>query len=84
MPDMLIRGLTPEVITRLKAHAIENGRSVHAEVKAIVERGATQMTRQELRKARERAWKGAQRIRESIKARQHSDSAKLIREDRLR
>jgi len=39
MPDLLIRGMSSEDITRLKAQASENGRSMQTEAKAIMESG---------------------------------------------
>ncbi len=40
MPDILIRGLQPETITRLKARAKRRGRSLQSEVKILVEQAA--------------------------------------------
>lgn len=39
MPDLLIRGIDPEVLARLKDQAARHGRSMQAEAKAIVETG---------------------------------------------
>ena len=39
MPDLLIRGMSSEDITRLKAQASENGRSMQTEAKSIMESG---------------------------------------------
>jgi hypothetical protein len=40
MPDILIRGLNAETVTRLKARAERNGRSLQSEVKMVLERAA--------------------------------------------
>ncbi|MBW6469106.1 MAG: hypothetical protein K0B85_08125 [Coriobacteriia bacterium] len=39
MPDLLIRGLSPESVTRLKQQASRHGRSMQAEAKSIIEAG---------------------------------------------
>jgi len=39
MPDLLIRGMSPEALARLKDQAARHGRSMQAEAKSIVEAG---------------------------------------------
>lgn len=46
MPDLLIRDLQPDTIERLKKQATDNGRSMQAEAKAIIEDG-TRLSMQE-------------------------------------
>lgn len=43
MPDLLIRGMDPNVVERLKLQAKRNGRSMQAEARAILEENV-QMT----------------------------------------
>jgi plasmid stability protein len=40
MSDILVRGLEPETIERLKARAKRHGRSLQSELKSLVERAA--------------------------------------------
>ncbi len=40
MPDILVRGLTPETLKRLKARAQRHGRSLQSEAKRLLERAA--------------------------------------------
>ncbi|MEK6373716.1 MAG: plasmid stabilization protein [Acidobacteriota bacterium] len=75
MADVLIRGLDDKILKRLKQRAARNGRSLQAELKAIVERGAMV----DVIDARALA----ARIRERL-GEQQSDSTELIAEDRLR
>ena len=49
MTDLLVRGLDPSVIERLKAKAKQKGRSLQQEAKEILERAAP-MTHEELKK----------------------------------
>jgi len=46
VPDLLIRDLEPDTIERLKNQAADNGRSMQAEAKAIIEDG-TRLSMQE-------------------------------------
>lgn len=39
MPDLLVRGLSPESVARLKEQASRHGRSMQAEAKSIIESG---------------------------------------------
>ena len=76
MANVLIRGLDEKVVEKLKQRAARNGRSLQAEVKSIIERGAAF----DMIDARELA----ARIRRDLEGRPHSDSAELIAEDRQR
>jgi plasmid stability protein len=40
MPDILVRGLTPQALKRLKAQAKRHGRSLQSEAKLLLERAA--------------------------------------------
>lgn len=76
MPDVLVRGIQPEVVDALKGRAAGNGRSLQMELKAILEQAA------QSRMTDSRAL--AARIRRSLGKTKHSDSAKLLAEDRRR
>jgi plasmid stability protein len=76
MADVLIRDLDEKILKRLKRRAARNGRSLQAELKAIVERGAMV----DVIDARALA----ARIREELSDREQSDSAESIAEDRRR
>jgi plasmid stability protein len=76
MADILIRDLDDKVLKRLKRRAARDGRSLQAELKAIIERGATV----DIIDARALA----ARIRRELSNREHSDSTELIAEDRRR
>jgi plasmid stability protein len=40
MPDILVRGVKPDVVRRLKAKAKRDGRSLQGEVKILLEKAA--------------------------------------------
>jgi plasmid stability protein len=77
MPDLLMTELDEKVLTKLEARARQNNRSVQNEIliilKAAVETSEP-LTDTEV----------ARRIRDSLRGQQHSDSAELLREDRMR
>jgi plasmid stability protein len=75
MGSILVRGLDPKTIERLKERAHLNGRSLQQEVKALLERAANTLTMREARRVSER-WM------HRLGGRPISDSAHLIREDR--
>ncbi|PYM26416.1 MAG: hypothetical protein DMD80_17865 [Candidatus Rokuibacteriota bacterium] len=75
MPDVLIRGLAPDVVERLKSRAKENGRSLQAELKAILEYAARPPL--DIPEA-------IKRVRAMHRGRRFSDSTTLIREARER
>ena len=76
MSELLVRGLAPETIERLKAQAKQHGRSLQGEAKRILE----EAVKFSLAEASEVAasW------REQCAGRSVSDSAELLREDRQR
>jgi plasmid stability protein len=76
MPNVLIRDLDEELLTRLKKAAEENGRSLQAEIHAILKR-ADMVSRVATIRLSEK-W-----LRRLAGTKQ-SDSAELIREDRER
>ncbi len=74
MAQILIRNLDEATIERLKLRAAQNGRSLQAEVKMILDQAA----HVDLRTAR----LAAARIRDKLKGRPASDSVDLLREER--
>jgi plasmid stability protein len=76
MPEVLVRDLSAATIERLKRRARRSRRSLQAELKQILE-DASPLSMEEFRAV-------ADQIRESLKGRRHSDSARLVREDRNR
>jgi plasmid stability protein len=77
MAEVLVRDLDALVVERLKARAAANGRSLQAELKAILEAQAKQVTKAEARAL-------AARIRRHIATRPQTDSGMLQAEDRER
>jgi plasmid stability protein len=75
MPDILIRGVSQQLLLRLKARAKRNGRSLQSEVKIILERA----TEEPLFMAMENAGGWRKKL-----GRKFSDSVDLVREDRER
>jgi antitoxin FitA-like protein len=75
MSSILVRGLNPKTVRRLKERARHNRRSLQEEVQAILERAAGMLTMNEARWLSER-W------RQRLCGRSFSDSVRLIREDR--
>jgi len=76
MARVLIRDLDERVVSKLKARAARNNRSLQAELQMIVERAAATDVMES------RAV--AARIRRKLSARPHSDSTVLIADDRRR
>jgi plasmid stability protein len=76
MAQVLIRGLDPKLVDRLKDRAREHGRSLEAELRSILETAA------EMDFGEAKAL--AARIRRRLSGRAHSDSTALISEDRRR
>lgn len=77
MAQILVRDLDEKVVKRLKARAVENGRSLQQEVKAALEF----LAQQALRSERERVFGEIER---RFAGRKFPDSVELIREDRER
>ena len=76
MPDLLVRGIEPEVVDALKGRAAGNGRSLQVELKAILEQAA------QSRMSDSRAL--ASKIRRSLGRADPSDSGELLAADRRR
>jgi hypothetical protein len=76
MAQVLIRDLDPKVVATLKKIARQNGRSLEAELRLILE--------EEARRRSIEFWKLADEFRARFADRQMSDSVDLIREDRER
>jgi plasmid stability protein len=76
MAQVLIRDLDPKVVATLKKSARENGRSLEAELRLILE--------DEARRRSVDFWRLAAELRARFADRQWSDSVDLIREDRER
>ncbi len=74
MPQILIRNIDESTLERLKTRAAQNGRSLQAEVKMILDQAAYV----DLQTAR----LTAARIREKLKGRSTTDSVDLLREER--
>jgi plasmid stability protein len=77
MAQVLIRDLDETVVEILKSRAATNGRSLQAELKAILEEQARLAHTAEARAL-------AERIRQRIDARPQTDSGDLQAEDRQR
>ena len=75
MPEILVRGLDPTTVKRLKERARLRGRSLQQEVKDILERAATTLTMEEARRV-SAIW------HRRLAGQPFSDSAALVREDR--
>jgi plasmid stability protein len=76
MPNVLVRDLADDVLRELKAAAKANGRSLQAEIHAVL-RNASMRRRSETRRLSARWLK-------RLRGTRHSDSAGLIRADRDR
>ena len=76
MAEVLVRDLSAATIERLKRRARHNRRSLQAELKQILEEAAP-LSMEEFQVV-------AERIRQSLEGRRHSDSVRLVREDRNR
>jgi plasmid stability protein len=77
MRQVLVRDLDDATVERLKERARQHGRSLQAEVKAILQEAAAMFTMEEAL-ANSKAW------HRRLAGRKHSDSAALVREDRDR
>jgi plasmid stability protein len=79
MGQLIVRNLDERTIQALKTRAARQQRSLEAELRVILERAADERV-VDIAEARARA----DRIRQSLEGRFHSDSAALIRDDRER
>ena len=75
MASILVRGLDQRTVERLKERVRHHGRSLHREVKEILERAADALTMREARQLSERWGR-------RLGGWSFSDSTRLIREDR--
>ncbi len=76
MPNVLVRDVDEKVLEKLKTKAARNGRSLQREVQIILNEAITFEPLSDLEVAK--------KIKDSLRGRQHSDSAELLREDRNR
>lgn len=76
MPNVLVRDVDEKVLEKLKTKAARNGRSLQREVQIILNEAITFEPLSDLETAK--------KIKDSLRGRQHSDSAELLREDRNR
>ena len=76
MPNVLVRDLETTVLEKLKKRAAENGRSLQSEVHFIINLSVNSEPLSDVEVAR--------KIKNSLRGRNHSDSAELLREDRAR
>ena len=76
MPNVLVRDVDEKVLEKLKNKAARNGRSLQREVQIILNDAINFEPLSDAEVAR--------KIKNSLRGRQHSDSAELLREDRNR
>jgi len=79
MAQILVRDLDQKIVKKLKRQAKQNGRSLQAQVKIILERSA-----EEPKVDRKTALKMLDEFRKRFDGKEFSDSAELIREGRER
>ena len=73
MADVLVRGLAPEIVARLKAQAKRKGRSLQGEMKEALERAAAMPHESDIPE-------GIRRVRAMLRGKRFSDSTRIIRE----
>jgi plasmid stability protein len=76
MAQVVIRNIDPTAIERLKTRAARKGVSLEGELRAIITEAA--------RRDRDDSLARARALRGRLEGRRHSDSTRLIREDRDR
>jgi plasmid stability protein len=76
MPNVLVRDVDEKVLEKLKNKAARNGRSLQREVQIILTDAINFEPLSDLETAK--------KIKDSLRGREHSDSAELLREDRNR
>ncbi|HET6385008.1 MAG TPA: hypothetical protein VFJ58_16575 [Armatimonadota bacterium] len=76
MSQVLVRGIEPEVLVKLKARAVRHGRSLEAELRDILKYAAGEDS--------EAVMKELTEIQQLLHGRQFSDSTEIVREDRDR
>jgi plasmid stability protein len=74
MPQLLVRGVSEDVVEALKRRAAEHGRSAEAEHRIILE--------ETLRAGRAGFWERAAALRAEIRGQVLTSSTQLIRQDR--
>lgn len=77
MPDILIRDLDEETVERLKLHARNHGRSLQAEVAAVL----TEMAKRPTREEAEATFRD---LRDRFAGRKFPHVVEMVREDRDR
>lgn len=81
MTQVILENLDPNIIEKLKARAQQHGRSLEAELKAILTQAAQiEVTDTDATQA----WERIDRVRANYTGRTFSDSVELLREDRQR
>lgn len=75
MADLVLEGVSPELVARLEVQARSNGRSLEEEVRALLTAAAS---------LSDEAYESALEARRRLAGRVMSDSAELLREDRER
>jgi plasmid stability protein len=75
--QILVRGLDPQSVERLKKRAKRNHRSLEAEVRTVLE----ELAQTEVAASSD-FWQMADQLSTELSGRSHTDSAVLIREDR--
>ena len=81
MAQVLVRNITDDVLNHLKARADNNGRSLQAELKLILEQAATNNSQKLSFKV---FLERTEQLRVSTAGRQQSDSVQLLHEGRER
>ena len=76
LPQVLVRDLRAETVSRLKERAKRHGRSLQAELKELLE-SASRQSGLDARAL-------ADRVRRQLSGRSHSDSVELLAKDRTR
>lgn len=76
MPDVLVRDVDEKVLEKLKNKAVRSGCSLQREVQIILNEAINSEPLTDAEVAR--------KIKDSLRGREHSDSAQLLREDRNR
>jgi len=76
MPDVLVRDVDTAVLEKLKRSAAESGRSLQSEVRFIISDYVKNATLSDADTAK--------KIKSALRRKQHSDSVKLLTEDRAR
>jgi plasmid stability protein len=76
MPNVLVRDVEADVLEKLKKRAAENGRSLQSEVHFIINRFVESEPLSDVEVAK--------KIKNSLRGRNHRDSAEILREDRAR